>query len=103
MKLEGITMGHAIPPGEILRRDFLAPLGLSVSQLARDLHIPANHLQDVVAGKRAIKADLALRLGRYFGVNPETWLTLQAGYDLHVAEREFGKKIEELIMPLEAA
>jgi addiction module HigA family antidote len=95
--------GQYISPGEILRQDFLVPLGLSVNQLARELHVPANHLQDVVAGKRPIKADLALRLGRYFGVNPETWLNLQANYDLHVAQREVGKKIEELIMPLEAA
>jgi addiction module HigA family antidote len=96
-------LGQTLSPGEILRQDFMVPLGLSVQQLSRELHVPANQIQDVIGGKRPIKADLALRLGRYFGVNPETWLTLQANYDLRVAEREVGKKIEQLIMPLEAA
>jgi len=93
----------ALPPGEILRRNFMAPLGLTVHQLARDLHVPASQLGEVVNGRRPLKADLALRLGRYFGVNPETWLTLQASYELRMAERELGEKIEQLIMPLEAA
>lgn len=93
----------AVAPGAILKQDFMLPLGLSVQQLAQDLHVPANQLQEVIDGKRAIKAGLALRLGRYFGVNPETWLNLQANYELRVAQREIGKKIEQLIVPMEAA
>jgi len=77
----------ANPPGEILKQDFIKPLGLTVRQLARDLHVPANQLSEVIAGKRPVKAELALPLGRYFGVNPESWLAAQANYDLHQAER----------------
>jgi addiction module HigA family antidote len=93
----------AVAPGAILRQEFMVPLGLSVQKLAQELHVPANQLQEVIDGRRPIKAGLALRLGRYFGVNPETWLNLQANYELRVAQREIGKKIEQLIVPMEAA
>ena len=81
----------------------MLPLGLTVQQLAQDLHVAPNQLQEVIDGRRAIKAGMALRLGRYFGVNPETWLNLQANYDLRVAQRDIGKKIEQVVMPMEAA
>ena len=92
-----------IPPGAVLRNEFMAPLGLNVRQLAHELHVPVTQLQEVVAGRRPVKAGLALRLGRYFGVHPETWLNLQANYDLHKTERQIGRKIEQMVMPLEAA
>lgn len=76
-----------IPPGEILRNEFMKPLGVSINVLAREIAVPPNRISDVVNGKRAITADTALRLGKYFGVLPEIWLGLQADYDLRVAER----------------
>jgi addiction module HigA family antidote len=94
---------RAVPPGALLMHDFMLPLGLTPSRLALELHVPANQLQEVIDGKRPIKAGLALRLGRYFGVNPETWLNLQANYELWQAQRDFGKRIDRLVSPLEAA
>jgi addiction module HigA family antidote len=92
-----------ILPGEILRQDFMKPLRLTGQQLARHLHVPANQLEAILKGKHAISAEMALRLGRFFGVNPETWLVLQANYELHMARQQLGSEIENLIMPLEAA
>lgn len=76
-----------IPPGEILHEEFMVPLGISMNALARDIDVPANRISDIVRGKRAITADTALRLGRYFSVSPELWLGLQADYDLRVAQQ----------------
>ncbi len=81
----------------------MSPLGLTVQQLSRELHVPADQLAAVIAGKRQVTAELALRLGRYFGVTPERWLALQAEHELDVARREVGKTIDELVIPLEAA
>lgn len=68
----------------------MLPLELSINRLARDLDVPPNRISAIVNGKRAITADSALRLGTYFRMSPETWLTLQAEYDLRVAQREHG-------------
>ena len=76
-----------IPPGEILREEFMRPLGISISALARDIAVPANRISQIVNGKRALSADTALRLGKYFGVSPEIWLDLQSEYDLRLARR----------------
>ena len=76
-----------IPPGEILREEFMNPLGISINALARDLDVPPNRISEIVNGKRAITADTALRLGKFFGVSPELWLDLQSDYDLRVARR----------------
>ncbi|MEJ7667435.1 MAG: HigA family addiction module antitoxin [Casimicrobiaceae bacterium] len=76
-----------IPPGEILREEFMRPLGVSINALARDLDVPSNRISEIVNGKRAITADTALRLGKYFGVAPEIWLDLQSDYELRVARR----------------
>ena len=83
-----------IVPGEILAEEFMKPLGLSISQLARDIDVPPGRISDIVNGKRAITADTALRLGRYFGVSPETWLHLQTDYELRVAKRLTGAQID---------
>jgi len=83
-----------IHPGEVLTEDFMAPHGLTANRLALDLHVPANRISDVIRGKRAITADTALRLGRYFSTSPAMWMNLQARYDLEVSEDELGQKIK---------
>ena len=83
-----------IPPGEILREEFMRPLGISVSALARDIAVPANRISQIVNGKRALSADTALRLGKYFGVSPEIWLDLQSDYELRLARRTTWKRVE---------
>ena len=82
-----------IPPGEILMEEFMRPLGLSVNALARALSVPPNRISGIVNGTRAITADTALRLGKYFGTSAETWLDLQSDYELRVARRKTGKLI----------
>jgi addiction module HigA family antidote len=83
-----------IPPGEILIEEFMRPLGISINGLARDIDVPPNRISEIVSGKRAITADTALRLGKYFGVSPEVWLDLQSDYDLRVMQRTAWPKIE---------
>jgi addiction module HigA family antidote len=83
-----------IPPGEILREEFMRPLGVSINTLARDLDVPPNRISEIVNGKRAITADTALRLGKYFSVSPEIWLDLQSDYELRVARRDVWPKAE---------
>jgi|MudIll2142460700_1097286.scaffolds.fasta_scaffold489460_1 addiction module HigA family antidote len=90
-------------PGRILRDDLLAPLGMSINQLAHALCVPANRLSQIVQGKRAITPDTSLRLARYFGFSQDYWLNLQAHYDLEVARRRLGRRIEGEIKPREAA
>ena len=83
-----------IPPGEILLEEFMRPLGVSINRLARDLGVPPNRISGIVNGKRSITADTALRLGKYFGTSPETWLDLQSDYDLRMIRRTAGNEIE---------
>lgn len=87
------------PPGEILKEEFMAPLGLSGSALARQLKVPANRINDILRGRREISADTALRLARYFGTTPRFWLNAQAAYDLSKAEAELGDAIAEQVRP----
>ena len=97
-----VTSGQRLPPvhpGEILRDDFLRPMGLSVYGLARALRISRPRVNDVVLGRRAVSVDTALRLGRYFGTTPEFWIHLQTRYDLDVAERTIRPRIEREIEP----
>lgn len=91
-----------IPPGEILLEEFMRPLGISINALARAIVVPPNRVSAIVNGKRAITADTALRLGKYFGVSPEIWLDLQSDYDLRLARRTVGKEIEQRV-PTRAA
>lgn len=88
-----------ITPGEILREDFLAPLGLSANALAKALNVPANRITAIINGHRAITADTALRLARYFNTTPQSWLNLQKNHDLEVARRQLGAKIEAEVTP----
>ncbi len=83
-----------IHPGEVLREEFLTPLGMSAHALALELKVPAPRINDIVRERRAITPDTALRLARYFGTTPQFWLNLQTSYDLKIAERELGTKIE---------
>ncbi len=87
-----------IHPGEILAEDFMAPVGLSANQLALSLRIPANRITAIVAGKRGITADTALRLARYFGTSAEVWMGLQADYDLQMERDKHGEEIERAVL-----
>ena len=86
-----------IHPGEILREDFMQPMGLSINRLARDIDVPPGRISAIVDGKRAITADTVLRLGKYFGVSPELWLGLQADYDLRIAQRTVWPEIDKRV------
>lgn len=92
-----------IPPGEILLEEFLKPLGISQNRLARDLRVPPARINDIVHARRAITADTAMRLGRYFRTTAELWLGLQQHYDMELARRELGAEIERSIQPLKPA
>ena len=83
-----------IPPGEILREEFMRPLGITVTALAREIAVPAHRISQIVNGKRALSADTALRLGKYFGMSPEIWLDLQSDYELRLARRTTWKHAE---------
>jgi antitoxin HigA-1 len=74
-------------PGEVLREEYLVPLGLSARALAKELGVPANRLTEIMRGARDVTADTAIRLGRYFRTDPRFWLNLQAAYDLSKAEK----------------
>ena len=91
-----------IHPGEILREEFMKPLGISINRLARDIVVPPGRFSEIVNGRRGITADTALRLGKYFGVSPELWLNLQADHDLRVAQRTVWPKLEKRIHPFAA-
>jgi addiction module HigA family antidote len=88
-----------IHPGEILLEEFLKPLDMNPHQLAMALRVPPNRIAQIIQGERAITADTALRLGRYFGVNPQFWLNLQSTYDLRAAAREHQEQIEREVQP----
>ena len=84
-----------IHPGEILV-DELQEIGLSAAQLARTLQVPPNRISQIIAGKRAITADTALRLAQYFGTSPDFWMNLQKAYDLDRARQAIGKAINHI-------
>jgi antitoxin HigA-1 len=84
-----------IHPGEILA-DELKEIGISAAELARTLEVPANRISQIIAGKRAVSADTALRLGRYFGTSADFWMNLQKIYDLDLARQEVGKAISRI-------
>ncbi len=92
-----------IHPGEILREDFLKPLGLSANRLALDIHVPVTRITDILRGRRAITTDTALRLARYFRMTPEFWLNLQRDYELEVAQDTTLAIVEREVRPLRKA
>jgi addiction module HigA family antidote len=91
--------GVAIHPGEFLREDFLAPLGLSANALALALRVPVTRISEIVRERRGITAETALRLARYFGTTPDFWMKMQMSYDLALAHRESMARIEVEIFP----
>jgi antitoxin HigA-1 len=86
-----------IHPGEILLEELMKPMGISINRLARDIVVPPGRISAIVNGKRAITADTAIRLGRYFGTSPEVWMGLQADYELRVAQRTIGPEVEKRV------
>ena len=81
-------------PGEILLEEFLKPMHLSQYRLAKDISVPARRINEIVHGKRAISADTALRLSRYFGLSERFWLNLQSRYELEMAKDRLGERLE---------
>ncbi|GFO66764.1 transcriptional regulator [Geomonas limicola] len=93
--METVNKMRPIHPGEVLRDEFLAELGLTAHALALELKVPAPRINDIVRERRAITPDTALRLARYFGTTAQFWMNLQTSYDLKIAENEHGLKIEQ--------
>lgn len=91
-----------VHPGEILGEDFMKPHKLSMNKLALNLRVPVTRIADIVAERRGITPDTALRLGRYFKTTPQFWLNLQTKYDLEIAEDERLAEIERDVQPLES-
>ena len=89
-----------IHPGEILLEEFLKPLGVSQTQLARAMRVPTDRINAIVHGRRRISADTALRLAKALGTSPEFWLNLQVHYDLEIATSETGEQIAREVLPL---
>src|SRR6516164_1442471 len=92
-----------VHPGEILREEFMVPLGLSMNRVAMDLRVPVTRIADIVNERRGITADTALRFARYFKNSPTFWMNLQTRYDLEVAEDKIAAKVERDVQPLDAA
>jgi len=91
-----------VHPGEVLREDYLVPLSMSTKELAKALSVPTEHVIEIVGEQRAVTADMAMRLARYFGGDARSWLNLQAAYDLRVAEIQNAKRIEREVTPAAA-
>ncbi len=93
----------SVHPGEILIEEFLDPLGLSQYRLAHDISVPPRRINEIVHGKRAISADTALRLARYFGTTDRFWLNLQARFDLEQERDNLGNRLEKEVRVLRRA
>ncbi len=89
-----------VHPGRVLELEFLEPLGMTPNKLAKEIGVDPPRVYAIVRGRRAISADTALRLGRYFGTSAEFWLNLQGHYDLEVEEERSGESIEREVQPL---
>jgi len=85
-----------IHPGEILREEFLNPLGITAYRLAKDIHVPGTRIADIVGERRGISAETALRLSRYFGNSAQFWLNLQAHYELREAQQQHAGELEAI-------
>ncbi len=90
-----------VHPGEVLREEFMIPLGLTMNRLALDLRVPANRVSEIVHGRRAITPDTALRLGQYFNTSARFWMNLQTNYDLATVEDRELRNIRRAVHPLE--
>jgi len=85
-----------VHPGEILREEFLKPLGLSAYELAKRLRVPAPRINDIALERRGISADTAVRLSRFFGTSEQFWMNLQAAYEVSIVKTEHGAEIERI-------
>ena len=94
MEVAKVNKLENIHPGEVLLEEFLVPMGLSQNRIAREIGVPPRRINEIVHGKRAISADTALRLARYFGTSEAFWMGLQADYDLEEARHRLGKRLE---------
>jgi antitoxin HigA-1 len=92
-----------ISPGKILLEEFMQPLSISQSQLARDIDVPVTRVNSIIKGNRVITADTALRLGKYFNVSPRWWMNMQSHYDLALAEDNGWHEKEQRIRTFKAA
>jgi addiction module HigA family antidote len=92
-----------VHPGEILLEDFLNPMGITRYRLAKSIGVPQRRIDEICAGKRAITADTAMRLARFFSTDAQSWMNLQAAYDLEVAEMSLAERIEREVKPLKEA
>ncbi len=91
-----------VHPGEILKEEFLEPMGISQYRLAKDISVPPRRINEIVHGKRAITADTALRLGRFFTMSPQFWLNLQTRYDLELTEDQLDSRLDYEVHALKA-
>ena len=94
MEVAKVNTLENIHPGEVLLEEFLVPMGLSQNRIAREIGVPPRRINEIVHGKRAISADTALRLARYFGTSEAFWMGLQADYDLEEARHRLGTRLE---------
>lgn len=104
--LSGLVTGRRLPPvhpGEVLLKEFIGPMNLTRYKVAKGTGVPQRRIDEICAGSRGMTADTALRLARFFGVEAQFWMNLQARYDLEVAERELRRRIEREVTPLKEA
>jgi addiction module HigA family antidote len=89
-----------VHPGEILIEDFLKPLGITQYRLAKSIGVPQRRIGEIIAGKRGVTADTALRLARFFGTDAQSWVNLQAHYDLEIARARLVGRLEKEVTPM---
>ncbi len=100
------TVKRAMPPvhpGEILLEDFLKPMGITQYRLAKSIGVPQRRIGEIIAGRRSITADTALRLARFFGTEAQSWMNLQTHYDLEIAQEQLDGRLEKEVPPPQAA
>ena len=106
MDFSAVSTGRKLKPvhpGEVLRKDFLEPMALTRYKVAKSINVPQRRIDEICSGQRAMSADTALRLGRFFGMDAQVWMNLQAQYDLDVAQRELRKRLDSEVTPLAEA
>lgn len=97
--LNGMRPVH---PGEILREEYLKPMDMSANALAKALKVPASRINDIVLERRGVTVDTAMRLVRYFGGDVQSWLNLQTAYDIKLARKNLGKRVDQEVTPMAA-
>lgn len=106
MDFSSVSTGRKLKPvhpGEILLKDFIEPMELTRYRVAKGTGVAQRRIDEICAGQRAVTADTALRLGRFFGMDPQIWMNLQAQYDLEVTQRELRKRLDAEVTPLKIA